>query len=54
MERLPVILVTSLATPADRARGAESGANGYVVKSDFDPEAFVQMVREELGAEDWI
>src|SRR5919106_450803 len=54
MDRLPVILVTSLATVADRARGAESGANGYVVKSDFDPEAFVQMVREELGAEDWI
>jgi two-component system chemotaxis sensor kinase CheA len=33
---LPVILVTSLSSAADRERGAEAGANAYIVKSSFD------------------
>ncbi|RYX82887.1 hybrid sensor histidine kinase/response regulator [bacterium] len=33
---LPIILVTSLASDADRQRGAEVGANAYIVKSAFD------------------
>ncbi|MHB8879451.1 MAG: hybrid sensor histidine kinase/response regulator, partial [Myxococcaceae bacterium] len=36
LARLPVVLVTSLASTADRARGAEAGANAYVVKRNFD------------------
>lgn len=33
---LPVVLVTSLASPQDRERGAEAGASAYIVKSSFD------------------
>jgi two-component system, chemotaxis family, sensor kinase CheA len=33
---IPAILVTSRASPADRERGRSVGANGYVVKSEFD------------------
>jgi two-component system chemotaxis sensor kinase CheA len=36
LAHLPVVLVTSLASPADRERGAEAGANAYIVKSSFD------------------
>lgn len=36
MTDLPVILVTALASPADRERGAQVGANAYLVKSSFD------------------
>ena len=32
----PVILVTSLASDADRERGVQAGANAYIVKSNFD------------------
>jgi len=47
---LPVVLLTSLATSADRAKGAEAGATAYVVKTDFDPAAFLQLVAELTGA----
>jgi two-component system chemotaxis sensor kinase CheA len=33
---LPVILVTSLDSPSDKARGIAVGADAYIVKSDFD------------------
>jgi two-component system, chemotaxis family, sensor kinase CheA len=36
LAHLPVVLVTSLASPQDRERGAEAGANAYIVKSSFD------------------
>ncbi len=34
---LPVVLVTTLASDADRRRGLEAGANAYLTKSLFDP-----------------
>jgi two-component system chemotaxis sensor kinase CheA len=34
--RLPVVLVTSLASRADRERGGTAGANAYIVKGGFD------------------
>jgi len=34
--RLPVVLVTSLASRADRERGGAAGANAYIVKGGFD------------------
>ncbi|HZH03783.1 MAG TPA: response regulator, partial [Myxococcaceae bacterium] len=46
--QVPAILVTSLNTPEDRARGAEAGANAYIVKKDFDPSAFLALVSECL------
>lgn len=42
---LPVVLVTSLATPEDRARGLAAGASAYVVKSNFDSGNLLDIVR---------
>lgn len=39
---LPVILVTSLATDADRKRGIDAGANAYIAKSAFDQKLLVE------------
>lgn len=36
MAELPVILVTALDSQEDRARGADAGANAYIVKSSFE------------------
>jgi two-component system chemotaxis sensor kinase CheA len=36
LAQTPAILVTSRNAPEDRRRGREAGAQGYVVKSDFD------------------
>ena len=33
---LPIVLVTSLDTPADRERGIAAGADSYIVKRAFD------------------
>ncbi|MDP2310392.1 MAG: response regulator [Pseudomonadota bacterium] len=43
---LPVILVTGLATPADRARGLAVGANAYLVKSDFDQQQLLDTIEQ--------
>jgi two-component system chemotaxis sensor kinase CheA len=45
----PVILLTSLDSPEDRARGADAGANGYIFKRAFDPGAFLSMVTDFVG-----
>ena len=42
---LPVILVTALATDADRERGLDAGANAYIVKGNFDQDVLVDAVR---------
>lgn len=34
--RLPVVLVTSLASEDDRRRGVDAGADAYIAKSEFD------------------
>jgi two-component system chemotaxis sensor kinase CheA len=40
------MLVTSRASPADRQRGHDVGAQGYIVKSEFAQEEFLARVRE--------
>lgn len=47
--QLPVVLVTSLEDAEHRARGVEVGADAYVVKSGFDQEALLTMVRDLLA-----
>lgn len=47
---IPAILVSSRASPEDRRRGEEVGAQGYIVKSEFDQAAFLASVREMAGA----
>lgn len=42
---LPIILVTSLATDADRRKGAEVGANAYILKSSFDRDILLETLR---------
>jgi two-component system chemotaxis sensor kinase CheA len=46
LARVPVIMVTSLASAADRRRGAEVGVAAYIVKGEFDQKYFVQKVAE--------
>jgi len=43
---LPCVLVTSLDSPADRARGLQAGARGYIVKGEFDQVQFLRLVGE--------
>lgn len=46
LRHLPVILVTSLDSPADRARGVEAGADAYLVKSTFSEESLLAAIRK--------
>jgi two-component system chemotaxis sensor kinase CheA len=43
---IPVILVTSLDSPADKARGIEVGADAYIVKSSFDQANLLETVEQ--------
>jgi two-component system chemotaxis sensor kinase CheA len=43
---LPVILVTSLDSAADRERGLQAGADAYIVKSSFDQDQLLRTIRE--------
>ncbi len=45
---LPVVLVTARATDADRARGAEVGANAYLVKSAFEQKNLLETIAQLL------
>lgn len=45
---LPVLLVTSLGSEEDRRRGMKAGANGYIVKSDFEQGRFLEMLEALL------
>ena len=47
--RLPVILVTSLDKPEQRARGLDAGADAYITKSSFDQDTLLSTVRQLLG-----
>jgi two-component system chemotaxis sensor kinase CheA len=41
---IPAILVTSRASAADRARGREVGARGYMAKGEFDQGALLEQI----------
>jgi two-component system chemotaxis sensor kinase CheA len=42
---LPIILVTSLDSLADRERGVRAGADAYIVKSNFDQESLLDTIK---------
>jgi two-component system chemotaxis sensor kinase CheA len=44
--RLPVILVTSLDSPEERAEGLEAGADGYLVKREVERGKLLELVRQ--------
>ena len=41
---LPVILVTSLQTPAERERGLHAGADAYLTKGSFDQDQLLALL----------
>ncbi len=45
----PIIIVTSLATDEHRREGLESGANAYIVKSEFDQNNLLETVERLVG-----
>lgn len=45
LQTLPVILVTSLASVADRERGIDVGASAYIVKSNFQEGSLLDTIR---------
>jgi two-component system, chemotaxis family, sensor kinase CheA len=47
---IPAILVTSLAEPEHRRRGSEVGAQGYIVKSEFDQAELLSMIEPMMAA----
>ncbi len=50
LREIPAMLVTSRASPADRQRGLEVGAQGYIVKSEFAQDEFLARVRQLVDA----
>jgi len=48
LPRIPVILVTSLSSDKDKARGLEVGADAYIVKSGFDRNGLLEAVGQLL------
>ena len=48
LRRIPVVLVTSLSSDKDRARGMEAGADAYIVKSGFDRGGLLEVVGQLL------
>jgi two-component system chemotaxis sensor kinase CheA len=47
---IPAILVTSLAEPEHRKRGQDVGAQGYIVKSEFDQAELLSMIKPMMAA----
>jgi two-component system chemotaxis sensor kinase CheA len=46
---LPVVIVTTLADEASRRRGAEAGADAYVVKEEFDQQTLLETIERLTG-----
>lgn len=46
LRHLPVVLVTSLDSPADRERGVEAGADAYIVKRSFDQQTLLETIAQ--------
>jgi two-component system chemotaxis sensor kinase CheA len=49
LANVAILILTSLATDADRQRGLDAGADGYIVKSAFDERALLGAVDRVLG-----
>lgn len=44
LHEIPAVLVTSRASPEDRQRGRDVGAQGYIIKSEFDQAELLTMI----------
>jgi two-component system chemotaxis sensor kinase CheA len=45
-KHLPIVLVTSLDTPADRERGIAAGADAYIVKRTFEQQVLLETIAQ--------
>jgi two-component system chemotaxis sensor kinase CheA len=45
-QRLPIVLVTTLAAASDRQRALAAGANAYLTKGNFDQTLLLDTLRE--------
>jgi two-component system chemotaxis sensor kinase CheA len=46
---LPVVMVTTLGDEQSRRRGAEAGADAYIVKQEFDQQALLETIERLVG-----
>jgi two-component system chemotaxis sensor kinase CheA len=46
LSELPVVLITALGSIDDRERGIEAGADAYIVKSSFDQNNLLEIIRK--------
>jgi two-component system, chemotaxis family, sensor kinase CheA len=46
---LPVVIVTTLGDEASRRRGAEAGADAYIVKDEFDQRTMLETIERLAG-----
>ncbi len=46
---IPAVLVSSRAAPEDRLRGQDAGAQGYIVKGEFDQAKLLTMIQPLVG-----
>lgn len=46
---LPVVMVTTLGDESSRKRGAEAGADAYIIKNEFDQEALLETIERLTG-----
>ncbi len=49
LSTIPSIVVTSRASPQDRAKGTAVGAKAFIVKGDFDEKELLTKIRELVG-----
>ena len=49
LSNVAVLILTSLASDADRRRGMDVGADGYIVKSSFDEKTLLAAVDRLVG-----
>jgi two-component system chemotaxis sensor kinase CheA len=51
LTNIPILILSSRSNAADRQRGLDVGADGYIVKSGFDEAALLTAVDRLLGAQ---
>jgi two-component system, chemotaxis family, sensor kinase CheA len=49
-DQLPIVLITTLASPEDKRRGREAGANAYLTKGDFDQQLLFQTLNQLVNS----
>jgi two-component system chemotaxis sensor kinase CheA len=50
LTNIPILILSSRASDADRQRGLDAGADGYIVKSGFDEASLLSAVDRLLGS----